>query len=82
MKIEGIVLNQCGQPRPYADSIYSGTVTAESEEEAKGKLASMRHVPEILPKQDSVRWSCPYFRSWRKINETTWGFVIVEEYTG
>ena len=80
--IEGITLKQCGQPRPYADSVYSGTVTAESEEEAKGKLALMRHVKAIFPKQDPIRWSSPYFRSWHQIDETTWEFVIIEEYTG
>lgn len=80
--IEGIDLKQCGQPGPYQDSVYAGTVTAESEEEAKKKLAALRLVPEIFAKQDSEKWSRPYFTKFAKAGDNTWEFRIVEEYTG
>ena len=79
---DGIELTQCGQPRPYADSVYAGTVKAESEQEAKEKLAKMRHRKAILEKQDEVAWSSPYFTQFVKIDEGKWKFTIIEEYTG
>jgi hypothetical protein len=77
-----IKLTQCGQPRPYADSIFAGTVEAQSEEEARKKLASMRHTTEILDKQSPEEWSRPYFTSFRQAGPGEWAFRIVEEYTG
>lgn len=77
----GIELTQCGQPRHYADSIYAGTVTAESEAEAREKLTKMRGVREILDRQDKDRWSCPYFTEFDQVEPGKWKFHIVEEYT-
>jgi hypothetical protein len=72
---------QCGQPRAYADSIYAGTVWADSEQEAREKLAKMRYT-EILDKQDKERWHLPYFTKFRAVKPREWEFSITEEYTG
>jgi hypothetical protein len=80
---DGIKLTQYGQSRPYASSIYVGTVSADSEESAKEKLAAMRRVNSILTKQDRGQdWSMPYFEKLSKTADNNWEFVIVEEYTG
>ena len=78
----GIEFTQCGQPRPYADSIYAGVVTADSEDDARAKLAKMRGREAIFDKQDRDRWSHPYFTTFSLIEPGKWRFHIVEEYTG
>ena len=78
----GIELTQCGQQGAYADSVYAGTVLAESEEDARSKLAKMRHAPLILDKQDREQWHRPYFTKFRESAPGKWEFRIVEEYTG
>jgi hypothetical protein len=84
MKDNGIKLTQCGQPRPYADSIYAGTVTAESEQEARDKLQEMRGTTRpILDKQGGGDdWSRSYFTKFRKSGESVWEFSITQPYTG
>lgn len=79
---EGIQLTQCGQPRPYSDSIYAGTITAESEQVARERLAKMRHCKEILNCQSKERWSSPYFTEFIDVSPGKWRFRIIEEYTG
>ena len=78
---KGIELTQCGQPRPYADSIYAGTVIAETEEDARRRLAKLLHTDKILDKQ-SAEWWRPYFTRFEKTEDNTWKFRIVREYTG
>jgi len=78
----GIELTQCGQQRPYADSVYAGTIEAASEADARAKLAAMRSVALILDHQDKERWSMPYFSLFRQVKPGKWAFRIVEEYTG
>jgi hypothetical protein len=82
MERDGIKLTQCGQLGPYQDSVYAGTVTAESEEEARSKLAKMRFVGTILDRQDAENWHRPYFTRFAKSGEREWTFRIVQEYTG
>jgi len=80
---DGIELTRCGQARPYQDSVYSGTVEANDEAEARAKLATMRRAKVIRDKQDKgEHWSSPYFTKFRAIGEGKWEFTIVEEYTG
>jgi len=82
MERDGIKLTQCGQLGPHQDSVYAGTVTAESEEDARRKLAKMRFVDAIFDTQDKDKWSFPYFTRFEKTGEHEWTFRIVEEYTG
>lgn len=65
----GITLTQCGQPWPYADSIYAGTVVAESEEDAVSNLSQMRNVKNIPMSKDQVNWHSPYFERFEKTGE-------------
>ncbi len=78
-----IKLTQCGQARPYADSIYAGTVQADTEQQARDDLQKMRggNLP-IYDKQDKENWHMPYFTEFREIEPGLWKFCIVEEYTG
>ena len=79
----GIDLTQSGQPRPYADSVDAGTVVADSEEEAREKLAKLCGVSKILGKQDKGSdWSCPYFSLFREDGPGKWQFRIIHEFTG
>ena len=80
--MKDIELTQNGQPRPYADSIYEGTVIAESEEEARSKLAEMRFVASIRDKRDKEIWYAPYFTEFKQVESGKWKFRIIEEYTG
>ena len=79
---DGIELTQCGQVRPYADTVHAGTVEAADEADARSKLAAMRSVNVILDHQDKERWSTPYFSLFRQVEPGKWAFRIVEEYTG
>ncbi len=82
MKDESIKLTQGGQFRPYADSVFAGTVTAETEADARAKLAKMREVDEIFDRQHPEKWSFPYFTRFAQVEPNKWEFRIVEEYTG
>lgn len=76
-----IDLTRCGQPRPYADSVWEGTVTANSEQAARDKLAEMLYGEVILDRQDKEFWSRPYFTRFTRIEDGKWEFRIVEEFT-
>lgn len=78
----GISLTQCGQPHPYADLAYAGTVEADSEPQARERLAKMRSVDTILDQQDAENWHMPYFREFVMIAPSVWQFWITEAYTG
>ena len=83
-KNPNIKLIQCGQERAYGDSIYAGTIRAESEQQARDGLQEMRGTNKpILDKQDrGHEWSRPYFTEFREVEPGLWKFRIVEEYTG
>lgn len=78
-----IKLTQSGQSRPYGNSIYEGTIQADTEQQARNDLQQMRgrNIP-IYNKQDKENWHCPYFTEFREIEPGLWKFRIVEEYTG
>lgn len=76
-------ITQCGQPRPYADSIYEGTVEAAHEREAREALQKMRYrIKPIYDKQDKKDWAHPYFVYFKEISPHLWAFKIIEAYTG
>lgn len=81
---DSIQLTQCGQPRAYADSIFAGSVWAESEAEAREKLQAMRGTTKpILDRQGKGdEWSRAYFTKFHHVGSGKWEFRIVEEYTG
>jgi len=83
MNDPSITLTQGGQTRAYGDTIHAGSVTAQSEEEARAKLQAMcgLHKP-IYDKQDKDDWAFPYFKKFAKAGDSEWAFVIVQEYTG
>ena len=83
MNDPSITLTQSGQSRAYGDTIYAGTVVAQSEEEARAKLQAMRGLNKpIYDKQDKDDWAFPYFKRLTKAGDNEWAFVIVREYTG
>ena len=78
-----IKTTQYGQPRPYADSVYAGTIHAESEQQARDDLQLMRGASKpILDDRKGESWSRPYFTEFKEIEPGLWKFRIVEEYTG
>ena len=82
--VEGstVIVDNEGAPWPYADSIYAGTVVAESEEDAVSNLSQMRNVKNIPMSKDQVNWHSPYFERFEKTGENEWEFKIIEEFTG
>ena len=78
----GIELTQAGQPRPYADSVYAGTVKADTKEEARTVLSTWQRVETIPDRQDKEKWSWPYFTKLRERETGLWEFTFVKEYTG
>lgn len=77
-----IRLTQTGQPHPYADLEYAGTVEAASEQEARSKLAKMRGVDMIHDRQQPEDWHLPYFQRFAQVANGVWDFWITEAYTG
>lgn len=78
----GITITRSGQPYPYADREYEGTIEAGSEPEARQRLAKMRSVDTILDRQDPEEWHMPYFREFKLVAPSVWQFKITEAYTG
>lgn len=81
--IEGLEMTQAGQPYPYKDSIYAGTIEAENEENARDKLKRMKGESRPLQdKQDKENWHWPYLDEFEKVEDGKWRFKIIEAYTG
>ena len=69
-----------GQAGPYRDSIYAGTIEANSEREARKVLAANRGV-KVINDEQTVNWWEPYFREFKLIRPGVWKFSIVEAFT-
>jgi hypothetical protein len=80
--LHGIAYTESGQPYPYADRVYAGTVQADTADEARQHLARARCVGEIREYQDSENWHMPYFREFSQVSPGVWKFRIIEAYTG
>ena len=73
---------QWGQPRPYADSIYSGLITADTERQAKEHLRQCRgQTAPIKSKADKRDWWEAYFDDFFPEAQGIWRFRIIEPYT-
>ena len=76
-----ITWKQSGQPRPYADHIYSGTITADSESDVRVELtAAIRD--RIYNIDEAYPWHAPHFTQLKLVSPNTWEFIIERAYTG
>ena len=71
-----------GQPRPYADHIYAGRVTAPILYKAKEDIANAMNVQQIYDIGEDHQWYEPHFTKFQLVAPTTWDFIIVIAYTG
>lgn len=77
-----IIYTQCGQPRPYADSIFIGTIQANSEQEAKDELQKNRDCVTPFKNKDEKReWWEIYFTELSEIEPGLWRFKFITLYT-
>lgn len=77
-----ITLTQSGQLRPYGDSIFAGTVEADSEQEARDKLQKLRQSPNpIADKGHQGCWALAYIDELTEVSKGKWKFRIIEPST-
>lgn len=73
-----ITYTQAGQPRPYADSVYRGHVTADSRQEAVETLSTaFRHDLE----GEEQEWHHPRLESLSEASNGLWAFHIILPFT-
>ena len=81
-KKSAITYTDRGQPYPYADSVFAGTVEAETEAEARAILANMRFVESLPDRVDAENWHMPYLERFKLVREGVWHFRVIERYAG
>lgn len=80
-QIDGVEFTKSGQPRPYADHEYVGTVKAQDEREAKEKLKS--YFSGVIHQNWSrEKWWEPFFKEFSQHSAGVWKFHVCKQYTG
>lgn len=76
-----ITWTQQGQPRPYADSIFAGTVTAESEADARVLIVKARYNNPIYNIGEPCEWWQSRFTKFKMVESGKWEFSVTQPYT-